>query len=246
MPTAAQALDEVDLEAPGALALRHLAARIARFAPHDGVFPLRLPGIYALRVGRITTEPVHATLGASLCLIAQGAKTMMLGSEVLEYDGARMLVFAVDLPVAGQVTRASQREPYLGFKLDLVPARIAELAPRVFPRGIPRQSEERGLYVGRATDDIVEASTRLLDLMGRPEEAELLGPLVIDDILIRLRAHVDGASGGVDWRAEVGRPSRLARAVAWIRAHVAQPITVDEMAASANMNASRSTSASRR
>ena len=94
--------------APGAVALRRLANLLARYAPHDGVFPLRLPGTYALRRARMTSEPVHATLGPSLCIVAQGAKVVMLGSEVLEYDPARMLVFAVDLPVSGQVTRASQ------------------------------------------------------------------------------------------------------------------------------------------
>jgi len=232
-----EGLDEVNLEAPGTLALRNLANRIARYAPHDGVFPLRLPGTYALRVGKVTTEPVHATLGASLCLVAQGSKAMMLGSDVFEYDASRVLVFAVDLPVSGQVTRASQREPYLGFKLDLVPARIADLASRVFPRGVPRQSDECGLYVGRATDDIVDASTRLLDLMGRPEEADLLGPLVIDEILIRLLRTPIGPRVAL-----IGEPKsgvhRIARAISWIRAHFAQPVTVEEMAASVDMTAS--------
>jgi len=135
------------------------------------------------------------------------------------------------------VTHASQREPYLGFRLDLVPARIADLAARVFPRGIPRASDQSGLYVGRATDDIVEASTRLLDLLGQPEEAELLGPLVIDEILIRLLRRSIGPSV-----AQIGVSTsgihRIARAIGWIREHVAQPITVEEMAASVEMQAS--------
>ena len=92
---------------------------------------------------------------------------MMLGREVLEYDAARMLLFAVDLPVSGQVTRASWRDPFLGFKLDLDPPRVAELAARVYPHGVPRASDTRGLYVGQATDAIIEAVTRLLDLMAR-------------------------------------------------------------------------------
>ena len=100
---------DLSLAAPGALALRRMANLIARYAPHDGVFPLRLPGTYALRRARMTSEPVHATLGPSLCIVAQGAKIVMLGREVLEYDPARMLVFAVDLPVSGQLTRASRR-----------------------------------------------------------------------------------------------------------------------------------------
>ena len=229
--------NEISQATPGAIALRNLANRIARYAPHDGVFPLRLPGTYALRRGRITSEPVHATLGPSLCIVAQGAKVLMLGREVLEYDPARMLVFAVDLPVSGQVIRASQSDPFLGFRLDLVPARVAEFAARVYPRGIPKPADNRGLYVGQATDGIIDSVTRLLDLMGQAEDADLLGPLVVDEMLIRLLRTPIGTRV-----AQIGEPKsgvhRVAKAVSWIRTHFAQPITVEEMAASAHMSAS--------
>jgi AraC-like DNA-binding protein len=185
----------------------------------------------------MTSEPVHATMGPSLCIVAQGAKVMMLGSEVLEYDPARMLLFAVDLPISGQVTRASSRDPYLGFKLDLVPARVAELAARVYPYGIPSASDNRGVYVGHATDAIIDAVTRLLELMTRAEDADLLGPLVVDEILIRLLRSQIGARV-----AQIGEPKsgvhRIAKAVSWIREHFAQPVTVGEMAASTHMSAS--------
>ncbi len=223
--------------APGALALRRLASLIARYARHDGVFPLRLPGTYALRRSAMTSQPVHATLGPALCVVAQGAKVVMLGPEVLEYDPARMLVFAVDLPVSGQVTRASRRDPFLGFKLDLDPSRVAELAARVYPHRLPRPSDNRGLYVGHATDAIVDAVTRLLDLMDQAEDADLLGPLVVDEILIRLLRSPIGIRV-----AQIGQPEsrvhRVAEAVSWIRTHFAQPVTVEEMAASAHMSAS--------
>jgi AraC-like DNA-binding protein len=230
-------LGDISLAAPGALALRRLAHLIARHAPHDGVFPLRLPGTFALRRARITSEPVHATMGPSLCIVAQGAKVMMLGSEVLEYDPARMLLFAVDLPVSGQVTRASWRDPFLGFKLDLVPARVAELAARVYPHGVPKVSDDRGLYVGHATDAIIDAVTRLLALMAGGEDADLLGPLVVDEILIRLLRTPIGTRV-----AQIAEPKsgvhRIAKAVSWIREHFAQPVTVEEMAASTHMSAS--------
>jgi AraC-like DNA-binding protein len=222
---------------PGTVALRGLANLIASYAPHDGVIPLRLPGTYALRRSQMNTGPAYATLGPSLCLVAQGAKAVMLGSEVFEYDSARMLVFAVDLPVSGQVTRASRRDPFLGFKLDLDPRRVAELAARVFPRGVPKPSDNRGLYVGNATDDIVDAVTRLLTLMARPEDADLLGPLVVDEILIRLLRTPIGSRV-----AQIGEPKsgvhRMSEAIAWIRVHFAQPITVDDMAASVHLSAS--------
>jgi hypothetical protein len=130
-------LSELTPEAPGSLALRRLANLVARFAPHDGAFPLRLPGTYVVRLSHITTEPTYATMRPAVCIVAQGAKVVMLGRDVVEYDPARVLVFAVDLPMSSQVIRASRKEPYLGFILDLDPARVAELATRVYPKGIP-------------------------------------------------------------------------------------------------------------
>lgn len=237
-PSAADAsLTDSSLASPGVPALRRLASLVERYAPHDGAFPLRLPGTYALRRSRITSEPVHATLGPSLCIVAQGAKVMMLGSDVVAYDPARLLILAVDLPVSGQVTRASRRDPFLGFRLDLIPGRVAELAARVYPHGVPKPSDVRGLYVGQATDAIIDAVTRLLDLMVRTEDANLLGPLVMDEILIRLLLTPIGARV-----AQIGEPKsgvhRVAQAVSWIRAHFAQPVTIEEMAASVQMRAS--------
>jgi AraC-like DNA-binding protein len=229
--------EDTALATPGALGLRALANRLAAFAPHDGAFQLRLPGAYAIRLSRTSAEASYATLGPSLCMAAQGAKAIMLGPEVFEYDPAHLLVFAVDLPVSSQVTRASRKEPYLGFKLDLDPARIAELAGRVYPRGIPKAPDSRGMFVGRSTDGIVDAVTRLLDLMSQPEDAELLGPLVIDEILIRLlRTSVGRCVAQIGHTQSQVR--RIADAVTWIRTHFAQPVTVEEMAATVHMGAS--------
>jgi hypothetical protein len=46
-----------------------------------------------------------------------GAKAVMLGTEVFEYDSAHLLVFGLGLPVSSHVVRASRNEPYLGFTL---------------------------------------------------------------------------------------------------------------------------------
>ena len=110
--------EDTTLATPGALALRRLANRLAAYAPHDGAFQLRLPGTWAIRLSRMTTEAAYATLGPALCVAAQGAKVVMLGREVLEYDPAHLLVFAVDLPISTQVIRASRKDPYLGFTMD--------------------------------------------------------------------------------------------------------------------------------
>jgi AraC-like DNA-binding protein len=229
--------EDTGLASPSAVALRRLANLLASYTPHDGPFHLHLPGTYAVRLSRLTTEATYATLGPALCVAAQGAKVVMLGREVLEYDPAHLLVLAVGLPISTQVTRASRKDPYLGFVMDLEPRRVAELAARVYPRGIPKASDIGGLYAGRATDGIVDAVSRLLELMAHPEDTNLLGPLIVDEILIRLLRTPIGRRV-----AQIGNPKsgfqRIADAVSWIRANFAQPVTVEDMAGSVHMSAS--------
>src|SRR6266545_2434623 len=108
-----------------------LAQLLRAYTPYDGRFELRVPGLYAIRASRTNTELVHTTYHPTLCIVAQGAKTMLLGSEVYQYDASRMLIVSVDLPVASQVTRASHAEPFLCLRLDLDPHKIAELILKV-------------------------------------------------------------------------------------------------------------------
>jgi AraC-like DNA-binding protein len=214
-----------------------LASLIRAYTPHDGRFDLRIPGVYAIRVSRTNTELVHATARPALCIVAQGAKTVLLGQEVYEYDASRMLVFSVDLPVAAQVTRASASEPYLGFILDLDAHKIAELVLKVYPHGLPRVPENRGVWVSPVNLGIVNAVTRLLELMAQPGEAELLAPLIIDEILIRLLRSPVGVRVAQIGLAE-SSVHGVAKAVSWLRTNFSQPMKVDELAELAHMSVS--------
>jgi AraC-like DNA-binding protein len=214
-----------------------LASLIRAYTPHDGRFELRIPGVHANRVSRTNTELVHAMARPALCIVAQGAKSVLLGQEVYEYDASRMLVFSVDLPVAGRVTRASSPEPYLGFRLDLDPHKIAEMVLKVFPHGLPRGPESRGVYVGPADMRIVNAATRLLELLAQPGDTELLAPLVVEEILIRLLRSSLGVRVAKIGLAE-SSVHGVAKAVAWLRANFSQAMKVDELAKLAHMSVS--------
>src|SRR6516225_1400504 len=101
------------------------------------------------------------------CAFAQGAKTVIVGHEVYEYDASRMMVFSVALPVATQVTRASHSEPYLALKLDLDPHKIAELVLKVIRRACLRHKRERRLR-DSGDESILSAATRLMRCLGQP------------------------------------------------------------------------------
>jgi len=214
-----------------------LARLIAAYAPHDGSFELRIPGLFASRFSRISGECVHALRLPCLSVIAQGAKTVIVGQEVYEYDPSRMLVYSVALPVAAQVTQASHSEPYLALRLDLDPHKIAELVLKVFPHGLPPVQERRAVYVAPLDASIVNAATRLMECLAQPGDVELLAPLIVDEILIRLLRSRIGPRVAQMGFAE-SSVHRLAQAISWLRANFSQPMKVEELAELVHMSVS--------
>lgn len=222
---------------PAPSRLARLAGLLAAHTPSDGVFALGVPGVHAVRASRPSVEIIHGLQAPAVCIVAQGAKTVMLGSEHYAYDASRMLIFSVDLPIAARVTEATAARPYLCFRLDIDPQRIAELALKVYPDGAPRVDETRAVYLARANDALIDAAARLLETLAEPEDARLLAPLISDEIFVRLlRSQVGGRLAQVAQRES--NVHRVAKAVSWVRDHFAQPIKVDELAALAHMSPS--------
>ncbi len=171
---------------PASPQLAQLARCIAAYAPHDGRFEMRIPGLLVSRHTRINTECIHTFQVPSLGIIAQGAKTVIVGKDVFQYDASRMLVFSVALPVAAQITEASHAHPFFGLRLDLDPLKINELLFKVFPGGLPSVHERKAVDVTPIDPHILNALIRLFECLAHPGESELLAPLIKDEILIRL------------------------------------------------------------
>ena len=222
---------------PNEAALGKLGCLIAAYAPHDGSFALCVPGVHAIRFSRANQECVHALSLPSLCIATQGTKTFIVGQHLYEYDATRMIVFSVALPVAAQVTRASHAEPYLALKLDLDPHKIAELALKVFPHGLPPAQERIAVYVTPVEDSVVNAATRLMECLPESGDAELLAPLVMDEILIRLLRSPIGVRVAQMGFAE-SSVQRIAKAISWLRENYSQPMKVEELAELVHMSVS--------
>lgn len=221
----------------GSRDVEKLAEYVAAYAPHDGSFELRIPGIFASRYSRVNKECVHGLRLPCLSIVAQGAKTVMVGQETFSYDPTRMLVYSVAMPVAAMITQASHAEPYLALRLDLDPRKIAELVLKVYPRGVPPAQERRAVYMTPADPSIVNAATRLMECLAQPRDVELLAPLVVEEILIRMLRGPIGVRMAQMGFAE-SSVQRIAQAISWLRGNYAQPMKVEELAELVHMSVS--------
>ena len=138
-----------------------LADLIERFTADDGVYDTAIPRMSLVRMSK-PTEQLHGVQKPMLCIIAQGAKQVIVGDEVLVYGRSQTFVVSVDVPIAGQVIEASREKPYLCFKLELEPSMLAallldlKLAPRA------GRDAAQGFGVTRCTPDLLDAVVRLM------------------------------------------------------------------------------------
>jgi hypothetical protein len=76
-----------------------------------------------------------------------------------------------------------------------------------------------------------------MECLAQPGDAELLAPLVIDEILIRLLRSPIGVRVAQMGFAE-SSVHRVAKAISWLRANFSQPMKVEELAGLVNMSVS--------
>jgi AraC-like DNA-binding protein len=217
------------------LAREELVERMALLVPEAGTLE-PLPGLLVNRSTRpvkwagILTQP-------AFCFVAQGSKQALVGDDVYRYDPGHYLLFTVDLPVAFEVQDAAEDDPFLGLKLDLDPSIVASVA---MDSGIKFKKGEvatKAINVSKVDADLLDTVLRLIRLLERPDEAKVLGPLVIREIVYRLLMGGQGARLAHLLAVE-GDTRRISKAIGHLREHYDEQLKMDEIAQQLGMSVS--------
>jgi len=194
-----------------------------------------IPGL-KITAARVTTEPVKQVYEPVFGLIAQGAKSIVLGDKVFDYGAGRYLVVSVDLPITSHVNVASEREPFLTMGLILRPAAIAAflLETAASDRSTVDAS---GMGMSKAPGELLDAVVRLLRLLDHPKDVPVLAPLIEREILWRLLCGEQGAMLRQIGLAD-SRLSQISHAIKWIRANYAKILRIEDLAQMAAMSVS--------
>lgn len=217
--------------------LRRLAELLAKYAPHDDRFDLIPDGVYVLKVSKTTDESTFTMAEPGFCIVAQGAKSVSLASNDFEYDESNMVVYAAEVPISMKITRASKETPYLCLVIPIDPHKLTDLIVKVFPNGVPKSDDVRAIYVGNGNRKILQSAVRMVELINSQEDVDLLVPLAIEEILIRLLRSPAGPA-----IAQIGvndsNIQKIARAISWLKANFAEPVKMEELAKIAGMSIS--------
>jgi AraC-like DNA-binding protein len=213
-----------------------LAEGIARWTGENNQLTTMVPSL-TLHRWETPTEPTSYMLPPSICLIAQGAKRVMLGEDVYLYDANHFLITAVGLPVVAQIIEASSEKPYLGLSLQLDQRTIAQLMVDS-SQPLPRTPQAgRAMAVSEVPLPLLNAFQRLIDLLDEPESIRVLAPLVQREIFYRLLVGEQGPR--LRQIVTAGSHShQIARAIDWLKDNFSQPLRVDDLAGFSGMSTS--------
>lgn len=217
-------------------ARKSLARKIADRTAAEGETSTDIAGLRLYR--RSKPSPCNsAAYEPSLVVFVQGEKQINLGRTMYACDGSNFLLASIDLPVVSQVTKASEKEPLLGMLLQLDMPMIREiLAQHDFQLG-EESGDARGMAVGVSSVELLDACTRLLDLLDTPQDIPFLSRLIEREIIYRLLRSPQGQH--LRAIATLGQQShRTAKVVSWLRMNYAKPLRVEELASIAQMGIS--------
>jgi AraC-like DNA-binding protein len=218
------------------IALDALGKSIARWTDKGDQPTTAIPGLSLFQ--RIApTPPASFMFEPRICVIAQGAKRVLLGDETYVYDPQHFLITSVDLPTVAEIIEASREKPYLGLILNIDQREISQLmVDSNLPPPRPQQSS-RGMATGEVTLPMLSTFQRLIDLLAEPKDIPILAPVIQREIFYRLLVSDQGAR--LRQMASTGSQSQqIARAIQWLKSNFTQPLRIDDLATQVNMSTS--------
>ena len=169
-----------------------------------------------------------------IIVVVQGRKKVRIGMEDIPYGEHSCFIAGVNMPVSSCVLEASEERPYLSMSLNLDKSLIASLAAKVPPSAGNRANSAAGAVVQELSPDLLDAFLRLLELADQPDQAQVLGSLVYQEIHYRLLTSPFGYHLR-QLNTFGSQSNQINQAILWLKDNYKEPLHVETLASRLNM-----------
>lgn len=217
--------------------LRAIAAQIARHAPTEGITPTVVPGLALFR-SESTALIQRGILKPSFCMVAQGEKLAHAGADTtLRYGAGKFITSSIDIPIVGQVIAGSRAKPYLSATFELSPHDVLDVVDAAKISVAEAATSTPATFVGACDAKILDVVLRFVKSLDDEREARFFAPLLRRELVYRL---VTGphAFAICQSASMAGSDDGVGRAIAWLRTHFKEALSISELAKRAKMSTS--------
>lgn len=173
-----------------------------------------------------------------IVVVLQGSKTAQIAGQSITYDENHFLVLGMETVCNGTVVNASEDYPYLAIHLDLPSNLIVKTLTTLesHAQSLSSSSAEQAFAVP-IDINIMGALVRLIVATNTRLDCEMLAPLVMEEIIIRLLR--SDATSNIRHLANISRTAlRIQESMSYINSNLQRQLTVAELASIAAMSAS--------
>jgi AraC-like DNA-binding protein len=215
---------------------RELTEIISKYSKFDGIHATKIDGLHFYKMSELNIR-LPVVYRPSIYVVVQGNKQVILGNEVFQYTQGKYLAVSVDLPLIGEVTKASNDKPYLCVQIDIDMQLMTEFAIKFNAEYTLPTKTERGLFVGDIDAKLMDCIVRLMQLLDTPKDIPYLRPLLFQEIYYRLLNSPNGTSI-IQACLHGNNMQCIAKIIKIMKSNIAIPINIDELAAMVNMSTS--------
>ncbi|MCT7376792.1 AraC family transcriptional regulator [Chelativorans salis] len=208
----------------------------SRHANRDGLAPTPVPGLLMkyIEAPRGNFQAISRPL---IVLVLQGAKSMIVGREERILSAGQTGIVSADMPMVTRILQASTSQPYLAIGVELEIAILCDVASELGVTRPKRPPVARNLFAQDTEVAALDCMSRLMHLIDRPEAIRLLRPGIMWELSYWLLSGQHGASL-LELCDPARHASRLASAIAILRAEYRSRIPIELLAAAAGMSLS--------
>ena len=204
-----------------------------QLARDDGYTDTAVPAVRLTRATQcVAKTPVMSEPCIAIAL--QGRKRAFFGTDVLQFDADQYLVVAIPMPFSS-ATEATPEQPFLGLTIQVDRTTLADLMFAIDQSDNEVPAAPKGMMTTRMDARLRDTVLRLLETLGSPLEARVLGPAIVREICFRVLMGEQGAAMRAALTGQ-GQFGRIAKALRRIHSDYAASIDVGMLAAEASMS----------
>lgn len=208
-----------------------LTAELLRRSVNDGANVGLWPGMTIYRYTEPTVPTWDEIQSLSVCIVAQGRKTVTADGHHYVYDRHQYLVLRSNLHFRSQILDAWPEKPFLAFVPQIDPAVVRKVSAEMLdqreptvrhtaPEDTPDQS-----VVCNLDEDLLSAVLRFLGSLSTDTDRKVLAPLYLQELVYRFLQR-DRLAKLILFAGQQADGNPVAAALHYIDEHVAEPLTV--------------------
>lgn len=212
---------------------QQLKEKLLNYTSDAGKFDTLIEGLMVTRFNQ-PHDADSCFYAPSIGVIVQGDKQSLIGDTTLVYGACQCLVNGVDVPSISSVSNITKEQPFLAVSLLINRELISELSTAMTFTVEAANEDYSGVSVAQVNIDVLDAFSRLMDVLDQPDHIAILAPMIIREIHYHILASPQGNSLK-KITTQGTHSNQIAEAISWLREHYAESIHMDALAEKVNM-----------